>query len=291
MPELGRRDGPPTPARARGGAAPADARALSLPAFPSGSQHCPGCMRGGLWLLSVLYTFTMAAGGTTTLYLRHGAQLSTEPPSMDVINDDEMAAAMSLHATTQYFHSDFAHTDYIADDPANRTTASTPGGTHWESKPLSSPCTLRASRIKTLLWIGTNAVESEFTASLSHGTGDGEWSSVCGATGNTLYREGQDQQLPLPGKSMVAASANGGFSVALPLDMELAQEVEIPAGNVLRLDVTCGAQSAAAARERVDQRIWHNAKWASTVEVDIGAALTLPFEAHPVITQPGASML
>ena len=66
-------------------------------------------------------------------------------------------------------------------------------------------------------------VESEFTASLSRGTADGEWTSLCGATGNTLYREGADTPLPLPGQDMVAASANGGFSVALPLEMQLDQ--------------------------------------------------------------------
>ena len=49
-----------------------------------------------------------AGGAPTMLYLRHGGQLSTEAPSMDVINPEEMAAAMELHAKTQYFHSDFA---------------------------------------------------------------------------------------------------------------------------------------------------------------------------------------
>ena len=58
------------------------------------------CMLGGLRLLSALCSFTMSAS-VTTLYLRHGAQLSTDPPTMDVINAEEMAAAMSLHATTQ----------------------------------------------------------------------------------------------------------------------------------------------------------------------------------------------
>ena len=198
-------------------------------------------------------------------------------------------------ARSRYFHSDFAHTDYIAVDPTKQTAAFAPGGAYWESRPLASPCTLRASRVKTVLWIGSNAVESEFTASLSRGTGDGNWTSLCGATANTLYREGLDKPLPLPGKSMVAASANGGFSVALPLELELEQEVELKAGDVLRLDVSCGAQSAASARERMDQRIWHNPKWASTVEVDLKsdgeAALVLPFEAHPVIMQPEVSML
>ena len=33
---------------------------------------------------------------------------------MEVISDTEMAAAMALHAETQYFHSDFAHTDFAA---------------------------------------------------------------------------------------------------------------------------------------------------------------------------------
>ena len=105
-------------------------------------------------------------------------------------------------------------------------------GTSWSTAPLSAPCTLQGSSIKTVLWIGSNAVESEFTASLSRGTPDGEWSSLCGATGNTLFREGAGTPLPLPGKDMVAASANGGFSVALPLSMGLAQGVELQAGDV-----------------------------------------------------------
>ena len=65
-------------------------------------------------------------------------------------------------------------------------------------------------------------------------------------------------------------------------------------GDVLRFDVSCGAESAATAQERVDQRVWHNQKWGSTLELPLaeGAVLELAFAQHPVITQPlqGASM-
>ena len=108
-------------------------------------------------LSAALSSASLTMSTTTTLFLRHGGQLSTEAPSMSVINDDEMAAAMALHAETQYFHSDFAHTDYIGADPANQTAASAPGGASWSSAPLSAACTLEGSRIKTVLWIGSNA--------------------------------------------------------------------------------------------------------------------------------------
>jgi hypothetical protein len=239
-------------------------------------------------------TFDAMSTTATTLFLRHGGQLSSEPPSMEAISPEEMDAAMALHAETQYFHSDFAHTDYIGIDPANRTATSAPGSASWSTAPLASACTLQPSRaIMVVLWIGSNAVESEFTASLSRGTASGEWLSLCGATGNTLYREGPENPLPLPGKVMVAASANGGFSVALSLHMQLEHAVELQASDVLRIDVSCGERSAAEAHERVDQRVWHNPKWPSTIEFQVagGAALELPFEPHPVITQPGEGKL
>ena len=241
-------------------------------------------------LRGVLFMSVFAPSGgmasKATLFLRHGGQLTTEFPSMKVIDKKEMSAAMALHATTPYFHSDFAHTDY------GSLPGSAPGSASWNSPPMTAPLTLPGSQtIRAKLWVGTNAVETELTATLSRWTEGGGWASLCGATGSTLYREGAGKALPLPGKAMVATSANGGFAVALPLEMKLPPgDVELQQGDILRLDVSCGSDSAAAASERVDQRVWHNNKWASTVEVEVvapGAGMVeLKFSEHPVISQP-----
>eukprot|EP00656_Telonema_subtile_P011980 TRINITY_DN16000_c0_g1_i3.p1 TRINITY_DN16000_c0_g1~~TRINITY_DN16000_c0_g1_i3.p1 ORF type:complete len:219 (-),score=44.47 TRINITY_DN16000_c0_g1_i3:217-873(-) len=211
----------------------------------------------------------------TTLYLRHGAQLSTDPPAMNVISREEMAHAMDLHARTQYFHSDFAHTDFRTSSPDVLGAAS------WSSAPLPAPARIPSSIIAVMLWVGTSAVEAEFTVSLSHHGAQG-WSSLCGATANTVHREGPEERLPLPGKDMMAASANGGFAVGLPLQMELEYEVELQPGDILRLDVSCGG----AEDGPVDQRVWHNHKWGSTVQLALDPPSELEFVPHPEIQQP-----
>ena len=297
-----------------------------------------------LW--SLLLSSLCSAAMATTLFLRHGGQLSTVRPSMAVINDVEMSAAMALHAKTQYFHSDFAHTDYAA-APGNITA----GGASFSSQPLVAPRTLQGS-VRATLWIGTNEVETSFTVSLGRWTEASGWASLCGATANTLHREGTDTALPLPGKPMVAASSNGGFAVALPLEMALDEAIELQAGDQLRVDVSCGAGAggpgdgdqerggpgaggpegwtwqrvlpAVAPSPRAPShcllaspaslsppplppapspslcylsplcpppQVWHNQKWASTVEMELGGEpLSLMFEEHPVITQPAAAM-
>ena len=53
------------------------------------------------------------------------------------------------------------------------------------------------------LWVGTSAADIEFSASLSRQDAGGTWGSLCGATGNTLSREGSEP-LPLPGKGAAA---------------------------------------------------------------------------------------
>ena len=240
---------------------------------------------------------------STTLYLRHGGALSTEPPSMEVISDTEMAAAMALHAETQYFHSDFAHTDFAA--AGNTSTASA----SWVTPPLPTACKLSSMVANVMLWVGTSATHAGFSASLSKQQG-AEWVSLGGGSADTLFREGADEPQPLPGKGMMAASANGGFAVGLPLQLRLLQEgVQLEAGDVLRLDVGCGAAAGdddddgggatadSGAADRVDRRIWHNAKWASTVELSVepvapaGSGLDLKFEPHPVIEQPASAAL
>ena len=52
----------------------------------------------------------------------------TDEPTTGVISDEEMSAAMALHKKTQYFHSDFAHTDFVGLGPASEA----PGGAAWE---------------------------------------------------------------------------------------------------------------------------------------------------------------
>lgn len=273
-----------------------DGGARQRPVGDSAEETCwrfmpQGCHVTLLCFLQAMTTQPAAAesAATTLLYVRHGGQLSTEAPSMAVISNEEMGAAMALHAKTQYFHSDFAHTDYVGADPTNKSTV--PGGTSWTSAPLSRPLRLHG-RVRATLWIGTNVPATHFSVALSSRAPDGsEWSSLCGATGNTLYREGE-QALPLPGQTMVAAGSNGGFSVSMPLELgQLTEAVGLPEGSLLRMDVACGAEAAASASERVDHRIWHSPKWASTVEVSVdGEPPLLSFTPHPKITQPAASM-
>jgi len=267
-----------------------------------------------LWSLVLLPSLTasMATTSAATLFLRHGGQLSTETPSMAVINGEEMSAAMALHATTQYFHSDFAHTDYAAAPAAGNASAAASAGASWSSPPLRAKCTLSSGPVRTTLWIGTNAGETAFTVALSRWSERGGWASLCGGSASTAQRDvGADGTAAaaaarLPGKPMVAASSNGGFAVAVPVEMALEEPVVLAAGDRLRIDVSCAAaagSAAADAEEQGDQerggpgaggpegwtwqRIWHNQKWASTVEIAAlgGEPLSLHFEAHPVITQ------
>lgn len=224
------------------------------------------------------------------LFLRHGGQLSSEAPSMGVISKNEMADATKLHATTQYFHSDFAHTDYIGAEPfMGADPLTTSGSASWTTPPLDTAVTLLSSRIKMKLWVATNAVSTEFSASLSHWTAETGWVSLCGSTGSTLHREGAGKALPLPGKDMMATSANGGFPVELTLELDLPQKVELRSGDMLRVDVSRGPEAAAATEERVDHRIWHSPKWVSSLELELDPQASGPelkFEAHPLITQP-----
>jgi uncharacterized protein (DUF736 family) len=128
-----------------------------------------------------------------TLFLRVGGQLTTDAPSMGVVTSAEHAAVKDLHASAEFFHSDHAHTDYVA-----RSN----GGASWVSPPLATECELQKSRIKASLWIGTNAKATDFTVQLSHWTKGGDWSSLCETTVNTLSRKVDDPTLP--GKGMIA---------------------------------------------------------------------------------------
>jgi len=201
---------------------------------------------------------------TTLLYLRYGGLLSTDKPSMDGVTKADWEHVAHVHSTTQYFHSDFAHTDY---------TVKSGSMASWSTPPLEQAVTLQGLRVSANLWIGTNASETDFTASLMHfpqangGSPAGEAAAgarLCSATSNTRFREGKETGL-LPGQPMMATGANGGYSVALPFELELAGAVTLQPGDVLRLDVS-GSKSA---EERVDHRVWHNPKWASTLEVEL----------------------
>ena len=224
-----------------------------------------------------------ASASTTTLFLRVGGQLTTDAPSMAVVTHDENAAVKDLHLRTPFFHSDHAHTDYVARSG---------GGASWSTPPLATTCKLRKARIKTSLWIGTNAKSTDFTASLSRWSKGGGWASLCGATASTLSRK--VETTALPGKGMIAVMANGGYSVELQIEMQLADTVEVRAGDVLRLDVTGGQDQAPTDDERVPQtsgvvhRVWHSPKWASAVELSVEAAspLELKFSPGPKIAQP-----
>ena len=229
------------------------------------------------WPVFALTIVTMASHVTATslVYLRHGGQLSTEAPDFKVISKDEMSHAMDLHAKTPYFHSDFAHTDYVADQAY---------GASWLTPPLEAPATLAQGPIKVVLWIGTNAASTLVTASLSRRSALGGWGSLSGATADTLHRE-PGKELPLPGQPMMATSSMSppGFAVALPIAMELDQAVELAAGDVLRLDVSC-PNSTSDGEKRIDHRIWHNPKWPSTLELALEAA-SFKFAPHPPIRQ------
>lgn len=200
---------------------------------------------------------------------------------MNDISKEEMSYAMGLHAKTPYFHSDFAHTDYST-DPARRASAN--GGASWITPPLEAPTTLGGEQsIKVTLWIGINAARQKFTASLSrHDSKSGEWASLAGASADTLHRE-PGKELPLPGQPMMATSSMKppGFSVALPIEMTLPEEVSLAAGDMLRIDVS----SEAGEGERIDHRIWHSSKWPSTVELGMMETdkAEIKFSPHPVV--------
>ena len=91
-------------------------------------------------------------------------------------------------------------------------------------------------------------------------------------------------------RSRLARSANGGYSVELPLEMELPETVQVHAGDRLRLDVSGAPEAATPATEAegVVHRIWHSPKWASAVHLEVQSAspLELSFAPGPVITQP-----
>ena len=112
---------------------------------------------------------------------------------MGVVTSAEHAAVKDLHASAEFFHSDHAHTDYVA-----RSN----GGASWVSPPLATECELQKSKINLSLWIGTNAKATDFTVQLSHWTKGGDWSSLCETTVNTLSRKVDDPTLP--GKGMIA---------------------------------------------------------------------------------------
>jgi hypothetical protein len=223
----------------------------------------------------------------TTLFLRHGGQFTTEAPSQRVITTSENAAVKVLHGqSTEFFHSDYAHTDYVA--------RSQTGGASWSTPPLAMPCKLRKGQMKTTLWIGTNAKATVFLAQLSRWSEAAGWVSLCGATCSTLSRRVKAPQLP--GKGMIAVMANGGFSVELPFEMTLPEDVELGAGDMLRIDLTGGPQAPdeAEADERIPNtpgvvhRVWHSSKWASSVEleIEVESKLDLKFVPSPEITQP-----
>ena len=128
-----------------------------------------------------------------TLFLRVGGQLSTDAPSMGVVTSAEHAAVKDLHANAEFFHSDHAHTDYVAQSG---------GGASWVSPPLATECVLRKTTIKAFLWIGTNAKATDFTVQLSHWSKGSDWSSLCETTASTLSRKVDDPTLP--GKGMIA---------------------------------------------------------------------------------------
>ena len=87
-----------------------------------------------------------------------------------------------------------------------------------------------------------------------------------------------------------ASAANGGFSVELPLEMELPDAVRVHAGDRLRLDVT-GASRASPEVDgdgQVVHRIWHSPKWASTLQLGVqsDSPIELAFAPGPAIMQP-----
>jgi predicted acyl esterase len=221
----------------------------------------------------------------TTLFLRVGGQLTTDAPAMSVVTEDEKAAVKELHHRMEFFHSDHAHTDYVARPGASAS---------WSTPPLAVACKLRKGPIKTSLWIGTNAKASDFGVSLSRWTKESGWASLCGTTVSTLSR--MVDSPALPGKGMIAVMANGGYSVELPLSMELPEAVELGAGDVLRVDVSGGehAVEKAATDEQVPQthgvvhRVWHSPNWASALHLHVAAStpLELGFTPGPTITQP-----
>merc|ERR1719163_1387847 len=79
----------------------------------------------------------------TTLYLRHGGLLSTQKPAMNVVTKADWAHVKKVHKETQYFHSDFAHTDYQV---ALNNSAS------WSTPPLEKACMLRSLKLMVTLW-------------------------------------------------------------------------------------------------------------------------------------------
>lgn len=153
---------------------------------------------------------------------------------------------------------------------------------------------LRKARIKTTVWIGTNAKATDIMVSLSRWSKEGGWASLCGTTANTLARQVEAPQLP--GKGMVAVMANGGFCVEWAFEMDLPDDVEVSAGDVLRLDLSGGphAVDTAEADERIPNtagvvhRVWHSSKWASAVQLAVEAAkpLELKFSPAPEMVQP-----
>jgi hypothetical protein len=198
---------------------------------------------------------------TKVLFLRHGGKLSTAASSMDDVTKDDWTHVRHVHSTTQFFHSDFAHTDYKV---ARGNSAS------WSTPPLERAVTLLASSpTKMVLWVSTNAADTEFRATLLRLPAGGDSAVALGsATGSTLHRE-EGKELPLPGEGMMATGANGGYSVALPLQIQLDESVELSQGDVLRLEVAGIDDDAPESAERVNHRIWHNPKWGSTLELPV----------------------
>eukprot|EP00747_Dinoflagellata_sp_TGD_P017504 gnl/TRDRNA2_/TRDRNA2_125863_c0_seq1.p1 gnl/TRDRNA2_/TRDRNA2_125863_c0~~gnl/TRDRNA2_/TRDRNA2_125863_c0_seq1.p1 ORF type:complete len:257 (-),score=48.60 gnl/TRDRNA2_/TRDRNA2_125863_c0_seq1:126-896(-) len=203
---------------------------------------------------------------TTMLYLRQGGLLCTEKPSMEVVTKGDWDHVKEVHEKSQHFHSDFAHTDYTVGPGSNAS---------WCTAPLDSEVQLQALRVSAVLWFSTSAAETDVTVSLLKGKAGGAgaaakpdgdyfmWSELCRATANTQFREGKDTPLLLPGKGMMAAGANGGYAVAVPLELELAEKAALQPGDVLRVEISGGG----ASKEHIDHRIWHNPKWASTMEL------------------------
>ena len=165
-----------------------------------------------------------------------------------------------VHKESQFFHSDFAHSDY------NTKTSSV----SWESPSFDGIRVVGQGSVPVRLWLSTNAGQTECTATLSSVSG-GKSTTLCSASANTAKRAKDEHPVTLPGDDMMRTSMSGGFAVLMTMDLKLKQVVRLAKGDRLRLDISGGG----GAEDDVNHRIWHNPKWQSSIELNINEAVEL----------------
>jgi len=181
--------------------------------------------------------------------------------------DDEGSFSVpfsQVHKETQFFHSDFAHSDY---EVAKGSAVS------WETPGFGENHLLQKGSVGVHLWLSTNADQTDCSATLSLVSG-ANVTALCTGSANTAERAKDEHPTKLPGNDMMRSSMSGGFAVLLSLELELGKDVKLAAGDKLRLDVS-GGDARNSNKAGVNHRIWHNPKWQSAVEVRADGAMEL----------------